>query len=208
MLEVLEVVYCTKYMKAVFCVASLSMHFCDYIVLEVFALVAGSPNRQFIYFYYITTVLFHGHTYCTCSTLIRWRDGNRLEVWEAHKGAVQTVIKLSTSEIFTGKASAFFPFSHILFSWFLYMHVFCDGALLSCNLLTHINNCIFVISGIFSNSYYVIRYKCCNFGTIVMVPSRIVSYKHFILLKNILDALSRTSVLETHKIFFKKYWLI
>jgi hypothetical protein len=48
-----------------------------------------------------------------CSTLRRWRDGNAVEVWEAHKVAVQTVLKLPSGELFTGRVSVLsthFPF--------------------------------------------------------------------------------------------------
>ncbi|ONM51175.1 transducin family protein / WD-40 repeat family protein [Zea mays] len=34
-------------------------------------------------------------------TVRRWRNGNAIEVWEAHKVAVQTVLKLPTGELFT-----------------------------------------------------------------------------------------------------------
>jgi hypothetical protein len=87
---------------------------------------------MFQFFYYSATVLFHRHTCCTCSTVRRWRNGNAIEVWEAHKVAVQTVLKLSTGELFTGKASAicFFP-SQFLSYWFLCI---CIGGQ-SCSLL-------------------------------------------------------------------------
>ncbi|GJN24404.1 hypothetical protein PR202_gb12142 [Eleusine coracana subsp. coracana] len=38
-------------------------------------------------------------------TVRRWRNGKAIEVWEAHKVAVQTVLKLPTGELFTGTAS-------------------------------------------------------------------------------------------------------
>ncbi|XP_037485122.1 phospholipase A-2-activating protein-like [Triticum dicoccoides] len=39
-------------------------------------------------------------------TLRRWRDGNAVEVWEAHKVAVQTVLKLPSGELFTGSSDS------------------------------------------------------------------------------------------------------
>jgi hypothetical protein len=37
-----------------------------------------------------------------CSTLRRWRNGQCIETWEAHKGPIQAVIKLPTGELVTG----------------------------------------------------------------------------------------------------------
>lgn len=37
-------------------------------------------------------------------TLRRWRDGQQIEVWEAHKAAIQAVIKLPSGELITGSS--------------------------------------------------------------------------------------------------------
>ncbi|KAL6880418.1 hypothetical protein ACP4OV_011983 [Aristida adscensionis] len=39
-------------------------------------------------------------------TVRRWRNGNAIEVWEAHKVAVQTVLKLPSGELFTGSSDS------------------------------------------------------------------------------------------------------
>lgn len=39
-----------------------------------------------------------------CSTIRRWRKGHAVEFWEAHKVAVQAVLKLSTGEFVTGNS--------------------------------------------------------------------------------------------------------
>ena len=62
------------------------------------------------------------------STLRRWRDGNAVEVWEAHKVAVQTVLKLPSGELFTGRASDMSSFS--IFTRFLLLIYI--GALVPC----------------------------------------------------------------------------
>lgn len=41
-----------------------------------------------------------------CSTLRRWRGGQQIEVWEAHKAAIQAVIKLPSGELVTGNVSS------------------------------------------------------------------------------------------------------
>jgi hypothetical protein len=47
-----------------------------------------------------------------------WRNGNATEFWEAHKVAVQTVLKLPIGELFTGKASdIFFHSNHFIGSY-------------------------------------------------------------------------------------------
>uniref|UniRef100_A0A0D9WV36 Phospholipase A-2-activating protein n=1 Tax=Leersia perrieri TaxID=77586 RepID=A0A0D9WV36_9ORYZ len=40
------------------------------------------------------------------SSMDWWRNGNTVEVWEAHKVAVQTVLKLSSGELFTGSSDS------------------------------------------------------------------------------------------------------
>ncbi|WVZ61723.1 hypothetical protein U9M48_011552 [Paspalum notatum var. saurae] len=42
-------------------------------------------------------------------TVRRWRNGNAIEVWEAHKVAVQTVLKLPTGELFTDTVRCLAP---------------------------------------------------------------------------------------------------
>jgi len=37
-----------------------------------------------------------------CSTLRRWRKGQLVENWEAHKSAIQAIIKLPSGELVTG----------------------------------------------------------------------------------------------------------
>lgn len=37
-----------------------------------------------------------------CSKIIRWRKGQVVEAWDAHKAAVQAVIKLPSGELVTG----------------------------------------------------------------------------------------------------------
>ena len=41
-----------------------------------------------------------------CSTLRRWRKGQLVENWEAHKSAIQAIIKLTSGELVTGIFSA------------------------------------------------------------------------------------------------------
>ena len=37
-----------------------------------------------------------------CSTLRRWRKGKVVESWDAHKSAIQAIIKLPSGELVTG----------------------------------------------------------------------------------------------------------
>lgn len=37
-----------------------------------------------------------------CSTVRRWREGQSIESWEAHKAAIQAILKLPTGELITG----------------------------------------------------------------------------------------------------------
>jgi len=132
-----------------------------YFVLEVFVLLEGCPNRWYSFFLYSANVLFHWHTHCTCSTVRRWRNGNAVEVWEAHKVAVQTVLKLPTGELFTGKTSAILFFA---FSFYCVLNSLCIGRfyLLSC--WYGVN--LFFVYLAFDKWNFV---KHCSFGTKIIM---------------------------------------
>ena len=41
-----------------------------------------------------------------CSTLRRWRKDQPVDAWEAHKAAIQAVIKLPSGELVTGMVNS------------------------------------------------------------------------------------------------------
>jgi len=47
-------------------------------------------------------------SFCCYSTLRRWRKGKVVDSWEAHKSAIQAIIKLPSGELVTGIFSAYF----------------------------------------------------------------------------------------------------
>jgi hypothetical protein len=47
-------------------------------------------------------------SFCCYSTLRKWRKGKVVESWEAHKSAIQAIIKLPSGELVTGIFSAYF----------------------------------------------------------------------------------------------------
>jgi len=57
-------------------------------------------NVIWIFFLYIYIVIVIGLV--CCSTLRRWRKGQLVENWEAHKSAIQAIIKLPSGELVTG----------------------------------------------------------------------------------------------------------
>jgi hypothetical protein len=103
--------------------------FTDYSVFEVLFLM-GCLNRHPV-FLTIVPLFYFTDTHCACSTVRRWRNGNAIEVWEAHKVAVQTVLKLPTGELFTGKSSDILYMNDFIGSCACILYF---GALLSCNL--------------------------------------------------------------------------
>lgn len=50
------------------------------------------------------------------STLRRWRGGQQVESWDAHKAAIQAVVKLPSGELVTGISLTFCSLLHYLSS--------------------------------------------------------------------------------------------
>lgn len=64
---------------------------------------------------------------CFYSTLRRWRKGQVVESWEAHKSPIQTVIKLPSGEVATGILLASFQLSIIYCKTVLGYRVHCSS---------------------------------------------------------------------------------
>lgn len=60
---------------------------------------------------YYLRCLLHSNSSLMCllyfSTLRRWRGGQQVDAWEAHKTAVQAIVKLPSGEFVTGNIFMF-----------------------------------------------------------------------------------------------------
>lgn len=52
-----------------------------------------------------SSLMLISHWTFLCSTLRRWKNGQPVENWEAHKAAIQAVTKLPSGELVTGSNS-------------------------------------------------------------------------------------------------------
>jgi len=71
------------------------------IILCVLALI---DDLNFGLFFFVIIM----DSFCCYSTLRRWRKGKVVDSWEAHKSAIQAIIKLPSGELVTGIFSAYF----------------------------------------------------------------------------------------------------